>query len=100
MSKPKTFQELATNAPDVGVTIVNRHGNSFYSIEPKKDKVEFKKNVNFSKNTTKEAMSTSTTSNSNYGKAYIRAKEEALIQGCNKEASYNKGASGKEVPIS
>ena len=42
------------------VMIVSRHGNSFYSTESKKDKVEFMKNVKFSKNMTKEAMPTST----------------------------------------
>jgi len=35
-------------------------GNSFYSTESNKDKVEFKKNVKFFKNTTKETISTST----------------------------------------
>jgi len=42
------------------VMIANRCGNSFYSTESKKDKVEFEKNINFSKGTTKETMSTST----------------------------------------
>jgi len=49
-----------TNAHDMEVTIDSRHDNSFYPTESKKDKVEFEKNVKFSKNTTKEAMSTST----------------------------------------
>ena len=44
----------------MGVMIASRHGNSFYSTESRKDKVEFEKNVNFSKSTTKEAMFTST----------------------------------------
>ena len=42
------------------VTIASRCGNSFCSTESRKDKVEFKKNVNFSKSTTKEVMSTFT----------------------------------------
>ena len=42
------------------VMIASCRGNSFYSTESKKDKVEFKKNVKFYKNTTKEAMSIST----------------------------------------
>jgi len=42
------------------ITIASRHANFFYSTESKRDKVEFKKNVNFSKGTTKEEMSTST----------------------------------------
>jgi len=61
MSKPRTFQELATTAHDMGVTKTSRRGNSSYPTESKKDKVEFKKNVKFSKNTTKDVMSTSTT---------------------------------------
>jgi len=42
------------------VTIANHYGNSFYSPESRKDKVEFKKNVNFRKSITKGAMSTFT----------------------------------------
>jgi len=53
ISKPRTFEQLATKAHDKEVTIVSLHGNSFYSTESKKDKVKFKKNVKFSKNTTK-----------------------------------------------
>jgi len=49
MSKLRTFQELATKARDMGVTIASRRGNSFYSIESKRNKVEFNKNVKFSK---------------------------------------------------
>ena len=60
ISKRRTFQELATKAHDMEVMIASRCDNSFYSIESRKEKVEFKKNVNFSKSTTKEAMSTST----------------------------------------
>jgi len=44
----------------MGVTIVSHPGTFFYSTESRKDEVEFEKNVNFSKSTTKEAMSTST----------------------------------------
>jgi len=39
------------------VTIANRHGNSFDFAKPKKDKDEFKRNIEFSINVTKEAMS-------------------------------------------
>jgi len=55
-----TFQELETKAYDMEVTIGSHRGNSFYSTKSKKDKVKFEKNVNFSKSTTKEVMSTST----------------------------------------
>jgi len=50
---------LATKAYDMEVTIASHRGNS-YSTESKKEKVEFKKNVKFSKSTTKEVMSIST----------------------------------------
>jgi len=42
------------------MTVASRRDSFFYSTESRKDKVEFEKNVNFSKTTTKEAMSTST----------------------------------------
>lgn len=42
------------------MTIASRRCNFFYSAESRKGKVEFKTNVNFSKSTTKEAMSIST----------------------------------------
>jgi len=60
MSKPRTFQELATKV-HVEVMIASHRGNS-YSIESKKDNVEFKKNGKSSKNETKGAMSTFTIS--------------------------------------
>jgi len=60
MSKSRTFQELAIKAYDMEVTIASRRSNSFYSTELMKDKVELEKNVNFSKSTTKESMSTFT----------------------------------------
>ena len=41
------------------MTIVNHYDNSFSFAELKKDKIKFSRNVNFSKNTTKEAMSIS-----------------------------------------
>jgi len=56
MSKPRTFQELATKAHDMEVTIANRHGVSFNIVESKRDSTEVKKNVKFSKNLTKEMM--------------------------------------------
>ena len=60
MSKHTTFQDLATKAYDMEVTIASRHWNLSHPTESKKDKAELKKNVKFSKNTTKDAMSTST----------------------------------------
>ena len=38
MSKPRTFQELATKAHDIEMTIANHRGKSPSSYEIKKDK--------------------------------------------------------------
>jgi len=57
MSKPQTFQEIATKALDMEVTIANHHGTSVGFSESKKDEAEFKRNVEFYKNSTKETMS-------------------------------------------
>jgi len=57
MSKPQTFQALAPKAQDMEVTIANRYRNSFGFARFKEDKAKFKRNVEFSKNSTKEAMS-------------------------------------------
>jgi len=59
MSKLETFQELATKAHEIEVMIANCCGNSFSCDDLKKDKAEFKRNITSSKNSTKEAMSTS-----------------------------------------
>jgi len=59
MSKPRTFQELATKAHDVEVTIASHHGSSFSMAESKRDRVEVKKNVKFFKNSIKETMTIS-----------------------------------------
>jgi len=59
MSKPRTFQELATKAHDMKVIVANRLGTSFIFAKSKKDKADFKRNVKCSKNSTKEAMSIS-----------------------------------------
>ena len=59
MTKPRNFQELSTKAHDMEVMIAGHRSNS-YSTESRRHKVVFEKNVKFSKSTTKEAMSTST----------------------------------------
>ena len=60
MSKPRTFQELATKAHDMEMTIANRRGRSATSYEFKKDKGETNKSTKPSKVPTKESMVTST----------------------------------------
>ena len=59
MSKPLTFQELATKAHDMEVTIANRRDNSFNVAESKRDMVEFMKNAKFSTSSTQEMMTIS-----------------------------------------
>ena len=59
MSKPRTFQELATKAHDMEMTIANHHRKSSSSYEFKKDKGETKKSSKRSKASTKETMATS-----------------------------------------
>jgi len=59
MSKPQTFQELASKEHDMEVTIPNYHENSFSLVELKKDRVKFRKNVKFSTSLTKEMMTIS-----------------------------------------
>ena len=47
---------METKTHDMEAMVASRRGNALYSTELKKDKVEFWKNVKFSKNPTKEAM--------------------------------------------
>jgi len=55
----QTFKELATKAQDMEVIIANHCYNSFSFAKLKKDNIKFKRNVKFSKNSTKETMSIS-----------------------------------------
>ena len=55
-NKPWTFQELVNKTHVMEVTIANQRGNSFCFIESNKDKVEFKKNIEFSKKLNKETV--------------------------------------------
>jgi len=59
MNKPRTFQELATKAHDMEMTIANHHGKSSSSYEFEKDKGETKKSSKPSKASTKETTATS-----------------------------------------
>ena len=56
MSKPRTFQELATKAHDMEMTIANRRSKLSSSYEFKKDKGEIKKSSKPSKAPAKESM--------------------------------------------
>jgi len=59
MSKPRTFQELATKAHDIELTIANRRRTSFSVVESKNDGAKLNKNIKFSTSSTKETMTTS-----------------------------------------
>ena len=48
ISKPHTFQELTTKVHDIEEMLANSRSNSFGFANSKKDKVEFRRNVNFS----------------------------------------------------
>jgi len=56
MSKPRTFQELATKAHDMEATIVSRRDSSLSFAETKRGRAKVKKNVRCSKKSTLETM--------------------------------------------
>jgi len=60
MSKPKTFQELATKAHDMEMMIANHQRKSSSSYEFKKDIGDSKKSYKPPKSSTKETMTIST----------------------------------------
>jgi len=85
---------------DMKVTIAN-HRNSLSFVELKKDKVEFKRNIEFSNNSTKEAMSIFKVELVRImGEAKTGRENECFFQGCDKKASRTKRALGEEIFIS
>jgi len=60
MSRPRTFQELATKAYDVEMTIASRRAKSSSSSDTRKDTGEFKKNPKSTKSSNKKSMVVST----------------------------------------
>ena len=60
MSKSRTFQELATKAHNMEMTIANRHTKASSTLEARKEKDDLKKTFKSSKSSTKESMSVST----------------------------------------
>ena len=60
MSKPRTFQELATNAYDMEMMIANRHSKPSSLYEFKKNKGDSKKSSKLPKASMKETMTIST----------------------------------------
>jgi len=59
MSKPRTFQGLATKAHDMEVIIASRRDSSLSFSEPRRDQAKVKKSVKFFTNSTKEVMAIS-----------------------------------------
>jgi len=100
MSKPTSYQELAIKAHDMEVTIASHHGNSFYYTKSKKNKVEFKKNVKFSKNMTKELMSVSTSQFIRItGKPKLKDKKSTSFKDTTKKSSTLKELQEKNYPF-
>jgi len=60
MSKPRTFQELATKAHGMEMTIANRRPKAAPTFEVNKEKGDLKKTFKASKSSTKESMSVTT----------------------------------------
>ena len=59
--KPRTFEELATRAHDMELSIANRRNNDLLVLEVRKEKKEVKSTYKVLKGATKEAMVVSTT---------------------------------------
>ncbi|KAA0053080.1 retrotransposon protein putative ty3-gypsy sub-class [Cucumis melo var. makuwa] len=59
--KPRTFEELATKAHDMDLSIANRGNNNLLVPKIRKEKNEVKSTQKVSKGATKEAMVVSTT---------------------------------------
>jgi len=57
MSKLGTFQELATKAHDMEMTIANHRTKTSSTLEARKEKGDFKKTFKSSKSSTEESMS-------------------------------------------
>ena len=77
MGKPQTFQELATKAHDIEVTIANRYGSSFNVTKSKNGRNEFKKNAKFSKSSNKDGMTISKAEPSELWEDQTRKRKEA-----------------------
>jgi len=60
MSKPRTFQELATKAHDMEMTIAHRRVKTSPTFEARKEKGDLKKTFKSSKSSMKESMSVTT----------------------------------------
>ncbi|KAH7850616.1 hypothetical protein Vadar_000484 [Vaccinium darrowii] len=58
--KPKTFEELATRAHDMEISIANHGGKNLPILEKPNDKRDVKKGDKFSKGTTKDSMMVTT----------------------------------------
>jgi len=99
MRKPQIFQELIAKAHDMEVTIANCRDNSFGFVKLKMDTVEFKRNVEFSKNSTKEAMFISKAEPIQITRRPKLEEKMSAPFRCDREASHAKRTLREEVLI-
>jgi len=97
MSKPRTFQELATKAHDIEMTIASCRSKPSSLSDSRKDKGEFKKNP---KSSNKESMAASVGEPVRiFGKPKYENKKKWVRQGYWKEASHVEGTVGEEISL-
>ena len=90
MSKSQTFQELATKAHDMEVTIANSHDSSFNVVESKNNRAKLKNNVKFSTSSTKEAKAISKVRPVRImGGTKPKREKKHVVQGYDKKTPYS-----------
>ena len=100
MSKPRTFQELATKAHDMEMTIANRREKVFPTFEARKDKGDFKKNPKSSKSSAKESMSVTTSESIRIsGKSRVEEKQRPPMKKAGKKPPTLKELQERKYPF-
>ena len=100
MSKLRAFQELATKAHDMEMTIASRRGKSSSLPDSRKDKGELKKSPKSSKPSNKESMATSTGEPVRiFGKPKYKNKKSELSKDAGKKRPTLKELQEKKYPF-